>query len=67
MPCYRKFVNVDSLSTLTRVCADIPRSPTLSQPNRIPRTQVRKTPPFRGFWTKKNSPFSTEIADFEAQ
>ena len=31
------------------------------------RTQVWKTPPFRGFWTKKNIPFSTEIADFEAQ
>ena len=22
---------------------------------------------FRAFWTKKNTPFSTEIADFEAQ
>ena len=29
------------------------------------RTQVWKSPPFRGFWTKKN-PFATEIAGFEA-
>ena len=32
------------------------------------RTQVWKTPPFRGYWTKKNpTHFSSEIADFEAQ
>ena len=69
MPCYRKFVNVDSLSTLTRVCVRIyPGPPTLSQPKRIPRSYPSlKNTPFSRILDEKNSPFSTEIADFEAQ
>ena len=44
-----------------------PGSPTLDQSVYHARTQVWKTPPIRGFWTKKNpTPFSAEIAEFEA-
>ena len=43
-----------------------PVSPTPDQNVYHTRTHAWKTPPFRGFWTKK-TPFSTEIADFDVQ
>ena len=43
------------------------RPPTADQSVYYARTQVWKTPPFSRILDEKNTPFPTEIADFEAQ